>query len=227
LIIDGNSSDDTLEIVSGYGSRVAKVVSEPDQGIYDAMNKGVLLASGEIIGILNSDDMFADSSVIADVVQGFVESSAECLYGDLVFVDAVDVERVVRRWRASPYHSGAFRKGWHPPHPSFFMKKAAYRKIGLFDTAIPFAADFDLMLRAIEVHHIKSHYLPRVCVRMRVGGATTGSFKNIAAGNIAVLRSFRKYDIRINRVFYLLRRIIPKLIDVLKNRLGVIVKEVS
>jgi GT2 family glycosyltransferase len=191
------------------------------------MNKGVLLASGEIIGILNSDDMFADSSVIADVVQGFIESSAECLYGDLVFVDAVDVVRVVRRWRTSPYQSGAFRKGWHPPHPSFFMRNDAYRKIGLFDITIPFSADFDLMLRAIEVHHIKSHYLPRVCVRMRVGGVTTSSFKNILSGNVGVLRSFRKHGLRVNPVIYLLRRIIPKLVSVLQDRLGIKAKDVS
>jgi glycosyltransferase involved in cell wall biosynthesis len=184
IIVDGASRDSTIEIVSNYAERIHHILSEPDKGIYDAMNKGVALASGDIIGILNSDDVYVDNQVISDVVQRFKESGADGVYADLEYVDRNDLSRVIRRWKAGPYLPGHFLKGWMPPHPTFFVKKECYTTYGQYNLQLRSAADYELMLRFIHRYRIKLSYLPRVIIKMRVGGQSNVSLRNRVNANL-------------------------------------------
>ena len=183
IIIDGASSDGTMDIVGKYSEHIAKVLSEPDKGIYDAMNKGVALATGDVIGILNSDDFYADNHVITDVVNRLEETGNDALHADLVYVDREDPEKVIRYWKAGAYEYGAFIKGWMPPHPTFFIKKHCYDRFGAYNTTLRSAADYELMLRMIHKFRIHPAYLNRVITKMRVGGQSNVSIKNRIKAN--------------------------------------------
>ncbi len=183
IIIDGASKDGTMTIVNKYADRISKVVSEKDKGIYDAMNKGVLNASGDIIGILNSDDIYADSEVISNVVAKFEESKADALYADLVYVDRDNTDKVTRTWISGEYREGKFRKGWMPPHPTFFIKKEWYDKFGLYSTELKISADYELMLRMVHKNKAKLTYLNKIITKMRVGGESNISIKNRIQAN--------------------------------------------
>ena len=184
IIIDGASKDATMDVVDRYRDQVAVVVSEPDQGIYDAMNKGVARATGEIVGILNSDDFYADNTVLSNVVRRFKESGAEAVYADLVYVERDNPDKVVRYWKSKPYKPGMFRKGWMPAHPPFFLKNECYRTHGTYSTELRSAADYELMLRMLEKHKISAVHLPRVLTKMRVGGQSNVSLKNRIRANM-------------------------------------------
>jgi len=177
IIVDGKSTDKTLEIVSGF-PHVAKVVSEKDKGIYDAMNKGLALATGEVIGILNSDDIYTDPSVLSTVAQAFEDPEIKTLYADLQYVHQTNPDRVIRTWRTGPYQKKNFYYGWMPPHPTFFVRKEVYERVGLFNLTLRSAADYEMMLRILLKHHIPTHYIPRVIVKMRAGGMSNASFRN-------------------------------------------------
>jgi glycosyltransferase involved in cell wall biosynthesis len=177
LIIDGCSTDKTLQVVQEF-NHVCKVVSEPDKGIYDAMNKGIGLAKGDIIGILNSDDFYPDNNVIADVVNHFKETNCEALYADLIYVDADNKSRVIRKWKSGEFNGENFLIGWMPPHPTFFVKKEVYERLGNFDLRLKSAADYELLLRFLYKEKIITSYLPRVLVHMRSGGMSNRSLKN-------------------------------------------------
>ena len=177
LIIDGCSKDDTLQIVREFG-HVDQLLSEPDKGIYDAMNKGISLANGDIIGILNSDDFYADENVIADVVKHFEETNCDALYADLIYIDPTNKRKVIRKWRSGPFDRENFLKGWMPPHPTFFVRKHVYERHGVFDLRLKSAADYELLLRFLYINKIAASYLPRVTVHMRSGGASNRSLKN-------------------------------------------------
>ena len=205
IIIDGGSTDGTVDIIKSYGGKITKFISEPDKGIYDAMNKGIRMASGDVIGILNSDDMYADDAVLKDVAETFERTGADAVYGDLVYVDKDDTNKVVRYWKSGPYKPGSFRKGWHPAHPALFVRKAIYDKYGVFDTSFDISADFELMLRFFEKHSIKTVYLPRVLVKMRMGGESNRSLANIIKGNVNILCAFWKNGIFVTP-FYTLKR---------------------
>jgi glycosyltransferase involved in cell wall biosynthesis len=219
IIIDGASTDKTLEIAGEYSDRITKIVSEPDNGIYDAMNKGLSLAKGDVIGILNSDDFYADKNVLKDVMEQFSTNDVDCVYGDLVYVDPKKTNKILRYWKSSPYKPKAFLDGWHPPHPSFFVRRIIYENFGYFDANIELTSDFDMMLRILEIHKSSSRYVPRLCVCMRTGGATSGSIKNIAIGNKNIIRSFRKHGIHINPFIYVIKRIFPKVINKISIRI--------
>ena len=219
IIKDGGSKDSTLEICREYESSCTgrlRIISCPDKGIYDAMNQGVALSCGDIVGILNSDDFYYDSSVLADISKAF-EEGADATCGDLYFVDAKDTSKVVRTWKGSPYES--FRGGWHPAHPTFYVKKEFFNLFGDFDVSFDVSADFELMLRFVEKHGAKVKYLNRVMVKMRQGGESTGSINNIIKGNKNIIRAFKKNDIPVP-VFYTIRRLVPKVINVIKSYLG-------
>jgi glycosyltransferase len=177
IIIDGLSKDETLRIVSDF-PHVSKSVSERDSGIYDAMNKGIKLASGEIVGILNSDDFYTDIEVLSKVTEIFQATGCEAVYADLQFVDKVDVTKVVRKWKSGHYKPGSFEWGWMPPHPTFFVKKELYDKYGVFNLSLRSAADYELMLRFIHRYKVKLAYIPEVIVKMRMGGVSTSSVSN-------------------------------------------------
>lgn len=191
IVIDGQSTDDTVQLLQGYGDRITHLVSEPDEGIYDAMNKGVALASGDVVGILNSDDFYADHSVLAEVMAAFDDESVDCVYGDLDYVDVADTDRVVRAWRSGAMRAGAFRRGWHPAHPTFFVRRSVYTAAGLFNLDLKIAADYEFMLRVLERDQAKAVYVPKVLVKMRTGGASNASFKNIAQANLQCWQAWR------------------------------------
>jgi glycosyltransferase len=178
IIIDGLSKDNTLEIVSKYKEQIAKVITEKDHGIYDAISKGINNATGDIVVALNSDDMYASNDVISKVVELFKSSHADAVYGDLNYVDRFDTTKVVRKWKSGAYKKGHFLKGWMPPHPAFFVRNYCYHKYGSFNLSLKSAADYELMLRFIHKHQIKVAYLPKLLVNMRAGGQSNVSFKN-------------------------------------------------
>jgi glycosyltransferase involved in cell wall biosynthesis len=178
IIIDGLSKDKTLEIVYQYKERIAKVISEKDLGIYDAIGKGIKNATGDIIVALNSDDMYASNDAISKVVELFKSSHADAVYGDLNYVDRFDTSKVIRKWKSGAYKKGHFLKGWMPPHPTFFVRNYCYQKYGSFNLSLKSAADYELMLRFIHKHEIKVAYLPKLIVNMRAGGQSNVSFKN-------------------------------------------------
>lgn len=181
IVIDGCSTDGTLEILDGYRHCIARLVSAPDRGIYDAMNKGIALATGEVIGILNADDFYAGPGVLAKVAGVFADENVESCYGDLVYVKAVGTDgdwRVHRYWKAGAYDRRRFYRGWMPPHPTFFVRKRAYEAYGLFNQDLGSAADYELMLRFLVKHGITSAHIPEVLVRMRAGGMSNASLGN-------------------------------------------------
>ena len=181
IIIDGASKDGTMDIVSRYEDRISKIISEPDKGIYDGMNKGVLNSTGDIIGILNSDDLYADETVITDMVNQIGDHDA--IYADLVYVNREDLDQVVRYWKSGEYKRDNFRKGWMPPHPTFFIRKKFYDEHGVYSTELRSAADYELMLRMLYKNEISCTYLNRVITRMRVGGESNVSLKNRIRAN--------------------------------------------
>lgn len=174
IIVDGGSSDDTLSIV-GAANHLSKVISEPDRGIYDAMNKGIGMADGEIIGILNSDDFYADERVIADIAERFLDPGVDAVYGDLDYIDPNDSSRVTRRWKAGQYPPDGFRWGWMPPHPTFFVRRRLYEQYGGFNLDMGTCGDYELMLRMVHRHGARLNYVPRTLVKMRAGGASNAT----------------------------------------------------
>jgi glycosyltransferase involved in cell wall biosynthesis len=176
IIIDGASTDSTLQIISLYQSYVNILVSEPDAGIYDAMNKGIKLATGDIIGILNADDYFANNDVLSSVNQSFINSNADIIYGNLNYLNPD--EGVVRKWRSGAYKHGMFNWGWMPPHPTFYCKRQLFEKYGMYDLQYGTAADYELMLRFLHAHKLSAFYLNKVIVNMKVGGISNKSFDN-------------------------------------------------
>ena len=182
IVVDGQSDDDTVRIVRTY-PHTATLISEKDAGIYDAMNKGIRAATGEVVGILNSDDIYTDRHVISRVAKVFQDSEIQACYGDLEYVDANNTERVTRKWKAGLYKPGSFYWGWMPPHPTFFVRRKVYEKLGLFETSLRSAADYEMMLRILEKNKMKVAYIPKFLVKMRRGGMSNASFKNRIRAN--------------------------------------------
>lgn len=221
IIMDGGSTDNTKAIVDEYLPKFdgrLKWHSGKDKGLYDAMNKGIDKAAGDVIGILNSDDFYADSSVLKRINEELVNGS-DIVYGNLDFVDGVNTDIIIRHWRGSQYKSGSFLKGWHPAHPTFYAKKECFNQLGGFDISFDVSADFELMLRFIEKGKLTNKFIPYTFVKMRLGGESTGSIKKIIIGNRNVLRAFKKNGFNVPP-FYLFRRITPKVIDVIKTKLS-------
>jgi glycosyltransferase involved in cell wall biosynthesis len=183
IIVDGLSTDNTLDIVNTYKGKIATILSEKDEGLYDAINKGIELATGTILNILNSDDLYQDENVVADMVERFEKEQLDGCYADLVYVAQYDTSKVVRTWKSGAYKEGLFFKGWMPPHPTFFVKKEIYKQLGSFDLQFNSAADYELMLRFIHKNKIALGYLPRITVRMRMGGLSNASLKNRLKAN--------------------------------------------
>lgn len=183
IIVDGQSKDGTVDLVKAYGSRIDQFISEPDKGIYDAMNKGLKLATGDVIGILNADDFYASNTVISDIVKEMKVTNADGAYGDLEYVDAINNDLVKRSWKSGAYKINSFMNGWMPPHPTFFLKKTVYEAKGGFRLDLGSAADYELMLRMIHKEAIKLAYVPKVLVKMRMGGVSNSNLSNRLAAN--------------------------------------------
>ena len=178
IIIDGASTDSTLKTIEHYKDSLTKVVSEPDNGIYDAMNKGLKFATGDVVGILNSDDFYASPDVLKKVANAFAVSDVDACYGDLVYVDQKDTNKIIRYWRAGDFNARKFYMGWMPPHPTFFVRRSVYEEHGLFNLKLGSAADYEIMLRFLLKKRLKAAYIPDVLVRMRIGGESNISFSN-------------------------------------------------
>jgi glycosyltransferase involved in cell wall biosynthesis len=182
IIVDGGSKDETVSIVESFGDKIHQFISEPDNGIYDGMNKGVAMATGNVVGILNADDFYSDEHVLKKVLELFVEG-VDAIYGDLVYVDQFDTDRITRAWKSGNYQPGAFKKGWMPPHPTFFVRIEIYEKFGSYSLELKSAADYEFMLRVIHKYEISLAYLPEIIVKMRRGGASNSSLKNRIKAN--------------------------------------------
>lgn len=194
IVIDGGSKDGTLGVVEKYkslfGQRM-KLVSELDNGIYDAMNKGLDFASGDIVGFLNSDDHFVDCGVITSYAREFCDSATEAVFADLSYIDMKDPKRLVRTWKSGAVPPSKMKWGWHPAHPTFYVRKAVYDKLGKFDTKFRIAADYEIMLRFIQKHGISCKYLEKCAVNMRTGGISNKSIRNIAKANMECVRAWK------------------------------------
>ena len=181
IVVDGGSTDNTLAIVREF-PHIKKVISERDKGVYDGMNKGLRLATGNVIGCLNSDDMYADNYAVERIAQAFEQKNIDSLYSDLEFFED-EPNNVVRVWNAGLIKRRRFLYGWMPPHPTFFVKRSVYQKHGNFNLDLVSAADYELMLRFIHKHQIKLAYLPEFIIKMRVGGKSNVSLKNRIRAN--------------------------------------------
>lgn len=191
IIIDSASTDGTVQIIQNHTS-ITKLVSEPDSGIYDAMNKGIALATGDIIGTLNADDFYENDNVLEEVARIFMDFDVEACFADLVYVDQENTNRVVRYWKSQDYTSGLFKSGWMPAHPTFFARRGVYERFGNFNLNYKIAADFELLFRFIEQKKIKTKYLPKVLIKMRLGGTTNKNISNIIKQNkeiVSVLKN--------------------------------------
>jgi glycosyltransferase len=182
IIVDGGSTDDTLKILRDY-PHVKKWVSEKDGGIYDAMNKGIRMATGDVIGILNSDDVYTNSKILTKIAGCFNDKNTQTVYGDLQYVKACDLDKVIRYWRSGHFKRTSFYYGWMPPHPTFFVRKEVYEKAGLFNLSLRNSADYEFMLRTLFKMGYCATYLPEVIVKMRAGGASNASFKHRLRAN--------------------------------------------
>jgi len=191
IIIDGGSTDGTLDVIKKYENKITKVISEPDNGIYDAMNKGIKAATGDIIGILNSDDFYADEAVIEDIVKAITENKTDSCYGDIVYVDRDNPDRIVRYWKAGGFDRDKFKRGWMPPHPAFFVKKEIYKRYGYLNLSFPLAADYELMLRFLYKHGVSTTYIPKVLVKMRVGGTSRPGLYTVRA----IIENYRAWKV--------------------------------
>jgi glycosyltransferase len=179
IIIDGASTDGTIDVIKQYLADVSIFISEPDRGIYDGLNKGISNATGDIICFLHSDDLYQDNFVIEKVVNLFKKTGCDSLYGDLTYVSKDNTDSIVRFWRSGYFHFKKLKYGWMPPHPTFFVKAKIYKKYGTFDTSLRISADYDSMLRFLGKEKISITYLPQVLIKMRVGGESNNSIKNL------------------------------------------------
>lgn len=215
IIIDGASTDATVEIVQSYRNKISKFISEKDKGLYDAMNKGIALATGDIVGILNSDDFYIDKYVIEKVVKQFGEKQVDSVYADLVYVKPDNLKKTVRYYDSSYFTPNKFAYGWMPAHPTFFMKKEVYEKYGVFKTDYKIAADFEICSRFLYTNKISYSYIKEPLIKMRVGGVST-SFSSIWINSLEQLRACRENGIKTN-IFKILWKYPTKLLGLFKN----------
>tara|TARA_B100001250_G_scaffold40975_1_gene32423 strand:- start:5383 stop:6153 length:771 start_codon:yes stop_codon:yes gene_type:complete len=183
IIIDGGSVDETVAIVDEYSKHITFFSSEKDKGIYDGMNKGIKAATGDIIGILNSDDFYPNSFVISNVARSFERYGCDAVYGDLVYVHASNVSKITRYWQAGEYSTAKIKNGWMLPHPTFFVKKEIYNRYGFYDTDLRSAADYEMILKLLYRYNISVYYIPMILVNMRVGGESNRSLLNRMKAN--------------------------------------------
>ena len=197
IIIDGVSNDNTLQIIKNFQEINPKIkfISENDNGIYDALNKGIKMASGDIIGFIHSDDFLKSKDIISGIVSLISNEKFDGIYGDLQYVDKNNPKKVVRNWKSSEFFQKLLKKGWMPPHPTFFLRKEVYKKHGLFDLKYSISADYDFMLRVLKDSNLKFKYYPRVITVMRTGGISNSGMINIIRKTLEDFRIIKNNDI--------------------------------
>lgn len=195
VIVDGGSSDETVSIVKSYGDKISKFISEKDKGIYDGLNKGVKLATGHVVAFLHSDDIYASSTILEDIAEVFQsDEHLDAVYGDLVYTPKDDTSKVLRYWKSKDFDETLLAKGWMPAHPTLFLKREVYEKYGGFDLSFKIAGDYDFMLRVLSAG-IKVRYIPKVLYKMRVGGESNKSIKNIIQKSKEDLQALKNNNI--------------------------------
>lgn len=195
IIIDGASTDSTLKIINSKKTAKTIVLSEKDEGIVYAWNKGIGLSSGEIIGLLNSDDFYASNDVIQKIIKEFEDETIEATYGDLHYVSSKDKNKVIRNWKSGSYSANKLKWGWIPPHPTFFLRKRVYDNFGLYNTSYKISMDYEAIIRYIQIGKIKMSYIPSVLVKMRLGGVSNNSIKSTIIKAMEDYESIRRYKI--------------------------------
>ncbi len=195
IIVDGGSTDGTMQIVSEYKNRITQIVSEPDDGIYDAMNKGINLATGDIIGILNSDDFYSSLDVISTIVATYRQSSADIVFGDLIYISPADTSRFLRNYNSSGFRPWMLRFGWMPPHPATFIRRSIYKKFGLYSMGYKSAADYEMFVRLLLINGIKYFYLGKTIVYMRMGGVTSSGWRSYWITSCEMVRALKENGI--------------------------------
>jgi glycosyltransferase involved in cell wall biosynthesis len=205
IIIDGNSTDGTIEKIQKYKDHITHFVSEPDKGIYDAMNKGLKLATGDIIGILNSDDFYVNDNIISEIINEFEDKKVDLIFGDIVFVKPENLNKITRYYSSKDFHPDKFAWGWMPGHPSCFLKREIYEKYGYFKTDYKIAADYEILTRFMAKHGISYSYIPKVFVKMRTGGVSSANLKSNCILNQEIVRACRENGIKTNMPKVLLK----------------------
>ena len=201
IIIDGNSNDNTIDICKSY-SYISKILSEPDNGVYDAFNKGIKLATGDVIGFLNADDTFNNENSIQDIVDAFSNNETDIVYGNLDYINKES--KVIRNWISRPYEKGLMKKAWMPAHPSFYCKKEVYNRLGTYNDSFKVAGDFELCLRFLEINQVPSFYLNKKLVKMLVGGISNSGFNSKLTILKEELRAFKINNISVNPFLFFL-----------------------
>ena len=210
IIIDGGSTDGTKDVITSSNA-YSKFVCEPDDGVYDAMNKGIALSTGDVVGFLNSDDFYVSGNVLSRVAKVFEDPAIDACYGDLCYVDQIDTDKVIRYWKSSDFTPGSFARGWIPPHPTFFARREVYEKYGVFNLKYRIASDVELMMRLLEVHKISTYYIPDVLIKMRVGGMSNKNWSSVLfKQNKEVLRAFKQNGVPVNVVRFLLHKFLSR-----------------
>jgi len=204
IIVDGGSNDGTLDIVREF-PHVARVISEPDEGLYDAINKGIRAASGEVVGVLNSDDFYAHSGVLSIIARAFEQETTDCIYGDVVYVQPEDTSKIIRHYSSRHFHPRKFALGFMPAHPTFYLKKECYQRYGLHNTQYKIAADFELLLRMLYIHRLKYTYINQALVHMRAGGISNASVQNRMLINKEILRACQEHKVHTSKTRLYLR----------------------
>ncbi|MDI6741566.1 MAG: glycosyltransferase family 2 protein [Smithella sp.] len=210
IVVDGGSVDGTLTVLREWKKYSVRLVSEPDEGIYDAMNKGIGMATGDIIGIINSDDIYSDAGVLEKVISVMQDNAVDACYADLIYVDKNKSDRIIRYWKSCAFEKGLFADGWMPPHPTFFTRRSVYDKYGLFDLKYSLAADFELMARLMEKYKIKSVYIPEIFIKMRYGGVSNRSMLNIVKQNIQIYQACRENNLPVSLSKFLLNKLLSR-----------------
>lgn len=208
IVIDGASTDGTRELLDKYKDKISLIISEKDKGIYEALNKGLAKATGDIVGFLHADDFYSFPSTISKIATVFEKQDTDCVYGDLQYVDRENSIRIVRNWKSEPYYENIFLKGWMPPHPTFFLKKKWYEQYGNYNATLSISADYELMLRMLHKHKLKATYIPGVLVKMRTGGTSNRSLARRIKANMEDRKAWKLNNLK------------PDLLTLIKKPLG-------
>jgi glycosyltransferase involved in cell wall biosynthesis len=218
ILVDGRSTDETVEIIKSY-PHVAKYVSEDDQGLYDAINKGIRMSTGDIVGILNSDDFFPDSTIVSSIVKVFEKEKVDAVYGDIAFVHPENLKKVVRLYSSKKFHPGKFARGYMPAHPSFYAKRSCFEKLGYYQLDYKIAADFELLMRFFMNNEIKTSYLQKVIVYMRTGGVSNRNFLSRYILNKEIIKACKENGVKTN-LFYVSLKYFIKIFEYIRPAFG-------